>query len=230
MRAPQVPRIRLPWVVLGGLVVVVSLFGVITEDVLDGGELVRVDNPVSRYLLEHRTAGLTAVMRLVTDLGSALAVVPLILVVGLLARRVRGTWRPFTFLGVVVVGATLTSTLIKIVVARPRPTTGALVRALGFAFPSGHSTAAAAAWLAAAVVLGTLTASRILRAVLAGVALAVVLLVGVSRIYLGVHAPTDVLGGWALGAAWLLGTLAVGRSFARRRAEPAAPFPGRRQH
>lgn len=221
-------RTRLPWAILGALAVLVSTFGVVTEDVLDGGDLVRVDNPVSRYLIAHRSADLTPVMRGITDLGSALVVVPLILAVGLIARRARGSWRPLNFLCVVVVGATLTSTLIKVLVARPRPTSGALVRALGYAFPSGHSTAAAATWLTAAVVLGTLTRSIVLRVVLGGVAVLVVLLVGVSRIYLGVHAPTDVLGGWALGAAWLMGTLAVGRAAVRRRTEAATTLPGRR--
>jgi undecaprenyl-diphosphatase len=112
--------------------------------------------------------------------------------------------------------ATFTSTVIKVAVARPRPESGALVRPLGYAFPSGHSTTAAATWLAVAVVLASLTARRSLRILAAVVATVVVVLVGVSRVCLGVHAPTDVLGGWALGALWVAGTLIAGRVLDRR--------------
>jgi undecaprenyl-diphosphatase len=231
---PESRRLRLPapsvaLTVYGGvLALLLATFSVVTEDVLDGGGVIRLDNPVSRFLIGHRTADLTPAMRIITDFGSALVVVPMLLAVGVLARRARGSWRPLTLLALVVGGATLTSTVIKIVVARPRPTTGALVHALGYAFPSGHSTTAAAAWLTSAVVLGSLTRSPVVRAVLGTVAVLVVVLVGVSRIYLGVHAPTDVLGGWVLGTAWLLGTLAVGRVLRGRRPDPADPLPGTR--
>jgi len=224
LRASTVLSLALT-VYLGVLALLLATFSVVTEDVLDGGELVRVDDPVSRFLIGHRTPWLTPVMRVVTDLGSALVVVPLVLAVGVVARRTRGSWRPLAFVSLVVIGATLTSTLIKVLVARPRPTTGALVHALGYAFPSGHSTTSAAAWLSAAVVVGSLTRSALARTVLGVVAVLVVGLVGVSRIYLGVHAPTDVLGGWALGTAWLIGTLAVVRLARRRGPEPARPSP-----
>jgi undecaprenyl-diphosphatase len=196
---------------LSVVVVLLAVFSVVTEDVLDGRDLVAVDDPVSRFLIGHRSAGLTPWMRLMTQCGSAFVVIPLLLAVGLLARRRTGSWRPQSFLVVVVVGATLTSTLVKVTVARPRPGTGALVKALGYAFPSGHSTAAAAAWLSAALALGSLTRRGLLRVLLVVVAVLVVVLVGISRVYLGVHAPTDVLGGWALGVAWVAGTLVAGR-------------------
>jgi undecaprenyl-diphosphatase len=196
--------------VLSLVAVLLAVFSVVTEDVLDGGELVAVDDPVSRFLIGRRSAGLTVWMRLMTQCGSAFVVIPLLLAVGFLAHRRAGSWRPQSFLAVVVVGATLTSTLVKVTVARPRPGTGALVTALGYAFPSGHSTAAAASWLSSALVLGSLTRRVVRRALLAVVAIVVVVLVGISRVYLGVHAPTDVLGGWALGTLWVAGALAAG--------------------
>jgi membrane-associated phospholipid phosphatase len=128
-------------------------------------------------------------MRVLTSLGSTTVVIPLLLVVGLVARRVLGSWRPLGFLAVTVAGATLTTTIIKIVIARPRPASGALVDALGYAFPSGHSTTGAAAWLAVALVVASMTRATALRVLIGTVAAVVVVLIGVSRVYLGVHAP-----------------------------------------
>jgi len=193
--------------VLTASVAVLGLLGaglvVVTEDVLGSEELVRVDSPISRFLLERREPWLTTSMDVITQLGSAVVLVPVLIALGLVARRSQDTWRPAVFLAVTLAGATTTSTLIKLFVARPRPTSGSLIEALGHAFPSGHSTAAAAGWLAAAIVAGSLGRSFALRISLLATALLVILLVGISRVYLGVHAATDVLGGWALGGLWV---------------------------
>lgn len=196
---------------LGALAGLGAAFGVITEDVLAGDELVRLDGPVASFLIGRREPWLTSVMRLLTELGGVRVVVPLLLTVGLLARWRSSTWRPLVLLVTAAVGAVLASTSIKLIVARPRPEADALVNALGYGFPSGHSTQAAAAWLAVAVVLGTLTRRAALRTAIGAAALAVVALVGVSRVYLGVHEPTDVLGGWALGALWTSAVLTAMR-------------------
>lgn len=201
----------------GFLVVLAAGFGAVTEDVVTGDELVGLDDPISRFLLEHRQPWLTAVMGVVTYLGTAYVLIPLLAAAGLLARRRGGSWRPLGFLALTTTGASLTSTAIKLLVARKRPESGALVDALGYAFPSGHSAAAAAGWLSAALVLSCLTRSVALRVSLPAVAALVVVLVGVSRVYLGVHEPTDVLGGWALGSLWLTGTLIANHLIANRR-------------
>ncbi|MEJ7772331.1 MAG: phosphatase PAP2 family protein [Geodermatophilaceae bacterium] len=176
----------------------------VTEDVLDTEELVRADSPISRYLLEHRERWLTTSMDVITQLGSAVVLVPVLIALGLVARRSQGTWRPAVFLAATLGGASTISALIKLMVARPRPSSGALIEAIGYAFPSGHSTAAAAGWLAAALVAGLLTRSSALRLSLLAGALLIIVLVGISRVYLGVHAATDVLGGWALGGLWVV--------------------------
>ena len=74
------------------LVVLVAFgaaFGAVTEGVIDTGGATRLDDPVSRSLIEHREPWPTAVMRAVTDLGSAWVLVPLLLTAGLLARHLR---------------------------------------------------------------------------------------------------------------------------------------------
>ncbi|MGH8919139.1 MAG: phosphatase PAP2 family protein, partial [Actinomycetes bacterium] len=184
-------------VALGAVAMLAGALTEITENVVSGDELVRVDSPVSRYLVEHREPWLTTTMRVITHLGSAAVLVPALLVVGFAAHRRRRTWMPMVFLAVTLGGATLTSTVIKLVVARDRPASAPLVPALGYAFPSGHSTVAAAGWLAIAVVLAWLARSVTAAVSLLAVALVIAVLVGVSRVYLGVHVVTDVLAGWA---------------------------------
>lgn len=198
----------------------------VTEDVLANDELVRVDGPVSRLLFEHREPWLTTFMDVITQLGSAVVLIPMLLTLGVIARRARGTWRPAVFLAAALGGASASSTLLKLIIARPRPSSGALVKALGYAFPSGHSTAAAAGWLAAALVAGSLTRSFAARVSLLAAALLVVVLVGVSRVYLGVHAATDVLAGWTLGGLWVALVLTAAHLLTVRQRAPnpeAAP-------
>lgn len=203
-----------------------AAFGVVTEDVMEDDRVLGVDGPVAGFLVGRREPGLTTAMRLVTELGGVRVVVPLLLAVGLLARGRSSSWRPFVLLGLAAVGAVVASTTIKLIVARPRPDAEALVTALGYGFPSGHSTQAAAVWLAVAVVLGSLTSLAAVRAAIGGVAVVVVVMVGVSRVYLGVHAPTDVLGGWALGALWTCAVLTAMRLLEHRGAGRAARLDG----
>jgi undecaprenyl-diphosphatase len=101
------------------------------------------------------------------------------------------------------VGGQLLSSLLKMTFARPRPDiVPHLAPAIYSSFPSGHSMSAAAVYLTLGLLLARITERRRLRIYFLAVAVFVTFLVGVSRIYLGVHYPTDVLAGWAAGAVW----------------------------
>jgi undecaprenyl-diphosphatase len=101
------------------------------------------------------------------------------------------------------VGGQLLSAVLKAVFARPRPDVVPHLTPAAFSsFPSGHSVSAAAVYLTLALLLARLTDRTRLRLYVLSVAALVTLLVGFSRVYLGVHYPTDVLAGWAAGSAW----------------------------
>jgi len=101
-------------------------------------------------------------------------------------------------------GALILNDLLKFAIERPRP--DAILQAARVftsGFPSGHATLSCVTYLTAAALFGPLYDERRARTYLLAIAILIVLLTGFSRIYLGVHFPTDVLGGWCIGGAWV---------------------------
>ena len=102
-------------------------------------------------------------------------------------------------------GGTLISQGLKGAFARPRPELVAhLVDVQTLSFPSGHAMLSAVTYLTLGALLARVQSRRRLKIYFIGLAILLTLMIGVSRVYLGVHWPTDVLGGWCLGAAWAL--------------------------
>jgi membrane-associated phospholipid phosphatase len=173
----------------------------------DFGPQLRLDAVVTDalYVGDHRSAALDWLLAVLTSPGSSWFRFLVFLPVLVLLLRRQAWWTAF-WVAVTIVGIGPLTTLLKNLVGRVRPAYaqgGAQLDTLSY--PSGHSSG-----IATLVAVGLLLAWPLLAPlarrwwVLAGVALA--LLVGLTRMWLGVHYPSDVLGGWSLGIAWTLVT------------------------
>ncbi|HVG48986.1 MAG TPA: phosphatase PAP2 family protein [Rubellimicrobium sp.] len=167
------------------------------------------DDPLGPVAVETAMRDLTALGGF-TVLGLLTAAV-----VGGLAMR--GQRRSALFLAVAIGTGQVLSHVAKTFFDRPRPDLvphGTAV--LSSSFPSGHSMMAAVTWLTLAVMLARAEPQRRMKAYWIALAVLVTVLVGVSRVYLGVHWPSDVAAGWTLGAAWALLCGLVARWLGRR--------------
>jgi undecaprenyl-diphosphatase len=155
------------------------------------------------------------VMRDISALGGV-AVLTLLtfLVLGFLALQRQ--WRLALLLFAAVAGSTLLNTAMKRFFDRERPEIGYhLVEAANASFPSGHSMLSATTYLTLGLMLAAITARFWTKVYFLSAAALIVVLVGLSRIYLGVHFPTDVAAGWSIGAAWALGCALIAHRYAK---------------
>ncbi|WP_375451879.1 phosphatase PAP2 family protein [uncultured Devosia sp.] len=142
-------------------------------------------------------------VRDITSLGSfaCLGLIVSGTVIFLLLCRMRAAALLVT---VSVLGGTLFSTLLKMGYNRPRPDLTHLSQQFTASFPSGHAMLSAVTFLTLGALLARLAPTRAQQIFCVVAAMFLTLIVGTSRLYMGVHYPSDVLAGWALGAAWAL--------------------------
>jgi len=140
-----------------------------------------------------------------TSLGSIIVLVIITLAIAgylFLARKQAAAW----LMLVAVFGGIALSDLLKFAFGRPRPDfISPAARVFTTSFPSGHATLSAITYLTIAALLARSQSSSKIGRYFIVLAALLTILIGISRIYLGVHYPTDVVGGWCIGAAWALG-------------------------
>ena len=203
-----------------GAVLAALAFSGLAWDVVGHHGLALNDPHVTAWVVAHRTGGLTGVFRVVTWLASVGVIVPVGLIIGFFFVWRRHRWGPLALLTAAIAGAAASYYLIKALVGRPRPPPAIWIGHFsGAAFPSGHATQSVACYATLAVILGAGRSARA-KAALWGTAVLIALIVGASRIYLGAHWLTDVLGGYALGT-WLVAVIViVWLTVGGRRTEP----------
>jgi undecaprenyl-diphosphatase len=155
----------------------------------------------------HQPVGppwLSESLRDVSALGGTTVIV-LATLVACAALIFHKLWRRAAVLAGVVALASLSDQVLKRFYDRPRPDFAAAgLVTYAQSFPSGHSTSSAALWLSLAMIAASFERQRRAKSFWFAIAGLIILAVGFSRVYLGVHWPTDVLAGWMLGACWAL--------------------------
>ena len=137
------------------------------------------------------------------------------------ARR----YRTSLFIAAAAISGSILAAWLKTFVGRARPTiVPHLVDVQNLSFPSGHATNSAIIYLIIGLVLARSLQGRRVRAYVRGLAIAMTIILGITRVYLGVHFPTDVLAGWLIGSAWatLCWTVALRLERRHRIEAPAA--------
>jgi undecaprenyl-diphosphatase len=212
---PRLSRSTIGLLIVPTIATLLFAFGLIIPQVIQG-EPLAFDRMI---LLAFRKPGnpsvpigslwLQEAARDVTALGSPIVLGIILFAVVeclFLARKRAEAW---LILGAVLGGVVLND-LLKYSFARPRPDIVApAVRVFTPGFPSGHATMSAITYLTLGALLARTHSSRSMRIFFIALAMLLTFLVGLSRVYLGVHYPTDVLAGWCIGTAWAMGSWAL---------------------
>ena len=196
---------------------------IVTSSVVLGGGAQAFDEAFVRSLRSDADPALPAGPGWLTPLahgatelgGTPFLTLSTVLLAGWFALRRR--WMFLAILLAAVLGETLLSQVLKEAFDRPRPDiVPHLVHVSSKSFPSGHASSGAAIYLTIAALIAVQLRERASRAIVFAAAGAIAFAIGASRIYLGVHYPTDVIGGWSLGAAWAAIVWIAARRIAQR--------------
>jgi undecaprenyl-diphosphatase len=190
--------------------------GTLVENVTDGDGIAVLDHPIARFVTAHRVPILTTVMKTVSAAAGPAGMMVCALIAGALLSVAWRSWTPVAVLATTATGTTGLTIVIKEALARPRPPLlHAVAAADGYSFPSAHAAAAAAVCGTAAWLCSIRIRSWRARVGVWAVAAMLAALIGTSRVYLGVHWATDVIGGWTFGILWLAVVVSSWASLAR---------------
>ena len=218
------PKVVLSHVIAGILfsILFTVIFVRVFDQVSDAGhKILPFDFILLQWMYQHRAPVPNAAAIFLAHSGSPPVIVGIALggaLVGILWRKVRGAaWT----LPIAVVGSGLIIQGIKLLVQRPRPQAvphgfQPLLHETGFSFPSGHSLIAMVVYGLLGYFVLHLFKNRAARLLVRVVTVLVVFSIGASRVYVGVHYPTDVLAGWTAGVPWLVACLGLHEVLARR--------------
>jgi membrane-associated phospholipid phosphatase len=214
-----------PWI--GALVLIGAawLFGGVVQDLHAGDPLTIVDVVLGQWLHDNATPLVTGWMLLVTGLHGAAAISLYVLGVALYLAR-RKDWYWLSCLVVIVPTGMAVNVALKLAFRRERPAfDDPLVTLSSYSFPSGHVAGATLFYGVVCAMLLAKTASRRLRALIVLAALAMIATVAFTRLYLGAHFLSDVIGSFAAALAWIAACLLAMHHFEERLHWRAAPPP-----
>ncbi|MFA5025923.1 MAG: phosphatase PAP2 family protein [Candidatus Shapirobacteria bacterium] len=194
--------------IVSSLVMALAFFKIFHE--IFEADTLNLDKIISGLIYSWRSPGLTKIMMFVTDFGAEYMIGISILVVILLIWE-KHKREALAFTIILVMGVIL-NLILKEVIQRSRPEIMPLVIETSYSFPSGHAMNSSVFYLAMAFYVYHFTRKKKLSLIITVMAMTLMLLIGFSRVYLGVHYPSDVVAGYVVGTWWLITAILISKS------------------
>jgi undecaprenyl-diphosphatase len=191
-------------------------FGLIALLISDN-KTVNFDNSISSFIHNFNTPVLTSIMKFFTFIGSGAVIAVIVVLMMILFYNVlKHRTELILFMGILV-GSALLNVLLKTIFHRARPIINRIIDVNGYSFPSGHAMAAFTLYGILTFLLWKHTPSYWGRSLLILCSAFMIIMIGVSRIYLGVHYPSDVIGGFLASGSWLILSIWTYQRYLERR-------------
>ena len=196
----------------------VSLIGFSCMAILiSGHKIVKFDQYVISYIQGFESPTLTSIMNFFTYVGSFPIVFGIFIIVAFILYFVLKHRSELLLFGTVVIGTPIINQVLKQFFHRVRPDLHRLIEIGGFSFPSGHAMNALAVYGILSFLLWRHIPSRLWRTTLIIISTIIILMIGTSRIYLGVHYPSDIIGGYFASGFWLTISIYFFRRYKEKR-------------
>lgn len=201
---------RIRWIILGLcliLFITIMIFVVIKKDLY-------IDEYVYSLISKLRSSDMTNIIKIITNIGGAIIItVVTILSLFIFRNKKINICIILNLLGIFI----LNNVLIKNIIARGRPSGINIIEENGYSFPSGHTAISTVVYGYLIYLIYNYVSNKKLKYVLISILSIIILVVGLTRIYLGVHYTSDVLGGYLLGISYLLMFTYVTRNYIKEK-------------
>lgn len=187
---------NIKWIIL---LVCMILFFTIIEDVLDN-EIWEFDDMVYTAISKTISTPVTAIFKVITNLGGAVGIITVTL--GVLIFLKSNIQKYYVVVNLLII--TMSNQILKFIVQRPRPIEHRIIDEGGYSFPSGHSMVSMAFYGFLIYLIYKTVENKYIKWGLCTLLTLLILFIGISRIYLGVHYASDVIGGFCLSISYLI--------------------------
>lgn len=179
------------------------LFLEITED-LKAKYMTHIDASVSQYIRSFRTPALTKYFTFATNVGDSLGYLCAFIIITIVFYLLFHNWKNVIELALISLLALSSNVILKKIIGRARPLSEHLVTVDTLSYPSGHAMSAMAFYGFLIYLVYTFKINTVIKVAIIFLLAIILLSIGISRIYLGVHFPSDVAGGFIAGFVWVV--------------------------
>lgn len=201
---------RIRWIILGLcliLFITIMIFVIIKNDLY-------IDEYVYSLIFKLKSSDMTNIIKIITNIGGTIIIVVVTMLSLFIFRNKKiNICIILNLLGIFI----LNNVLIKNIIARDRPTGINIIEENGYSFPSGHTAISTVVYGYLIYLIYNYVSNKKLKYVLISILSIIILIVGLTRIYLGVHYTSDVLGGYLLGISYLLIFTYVTRNYIKEK-------------